>query len=689
MSLSSFYSCLLFLVIFTPAFGFASSPDAGQLTLNRLFSDHAVLQRQQELPVWGSAAPGAPVTITFAGQSCSTNASARGEWRVNLAPVDAGGPFTITAVSGAETVTVHDVLVGEVWLCSGQSNMECPVYNPEYWLYESTSGKYEAAAADYPSIRLFTVENKPSQSPRTHVSGQWKVCSPKTVADFSGVGYFFGRTLYQHLNVPVGLIDNSVGGTPAEAWTSRDTLASTPVIAPIITSFDAYLPQYDRLDREISEQLKKRDDFLKVIVTNNTGFARGWAGPEADTSAWQTLRVPGPCALNKDDGVLWFKRSVTIPARWYGKPLRLALGPVDNFDITYVNGVNVGETGSDIPESWTVSRFYTVPAGIVTSSPLVIAVRVCDIINNGGLPGPATGLFLTAVNNPDDRISLAGTWLTRKEVFLNETYAKPPYLIGAENQEAPAVLFNSRVNPLIPFGLRGILWYQGESNAERAFQYRDLFPAMVRSWRALWGKPDMPFLFVQIASYLFQSNEPTQHNWAELREAQLLSLRELSNSAMAVTIDIGEDRNIHPHNKQAVGKRLSLAARALAYNEPIEYSGPLYRSMIIESNTVRILFDHCASGLCTKADKPLKRFSIAGPDHVFKWASAKIDGNVVIVSNPDISQPVAVRYAWETNPEGCNLYNSEGLPASPFRTDDWAGLTDTNVLPAYVRERWW
>ena len=470
--------------IFPVLICFLAGPAFSTIVLPEIFSDHMVLQQQTEAPIWGKATPNKNVKLTTSWdkQTYTTVSNANGDWTIKVKTPVAGGPYSISISDGKELV-LKNILIGEVWICSGQSNMEMPLAGWGKVLdYEK-----EIAAADYPSIRLLHIQKATSTSPESNAktaSNGWQICSPATIPEFSSVGYFFGRELYAKLNIPIGLINTTWGGTIAEAWTSSQSLELMP-------------------------------DFKEALQ------------------------------------------------------------------------------------------------------------KIAEEVNT------------------------------------------------AENQKNPnrtTVLYNAMIHPLIPYAFQGAIWYQGESNANRAYQYRDLFPLMIHDWRTKWNR-DFPFYFVQLANYMKKEAEPQESHWAELREAQLQTLR-FKNTGMAVAIDIGDADDIHPKNKQDVGKRLAYIAEANTYRLPVAFSGPIYESHIIEGNKISIQFKYAETGLKTNDGKALTGFAIAGPDHQFQWATAVIEGNNVVVSSPDITFPVAVRYGWANNPD-CNLYNGANLPASPFRTDDW------------------
>jgi sialate O-acetylesterase len=636
--------------------GLACAADQPTLRLAHVFSDHGVLQRERPLPVWGWAAPGAQVSVALAGQSRTATAGADGRWSVTFNPLTAGnGPLELTASSGEATATVGDLLVGEVWLCSGQSNME---WAPNWGVLNGP--KEIAAAAGFPTIRLLNVAKNSSDTPVADITATWEVCSPETVGNFSAVSYFFARELSRGLDVPVGVIASSWGGTPAQSWTSREALSASPKLVGYVKSLDAALAAYPAAKASYDELLKNPPTLSKSDDT-------GWEKPDLAMAEWKEMALPQnweKAGLNID-GVVWFRRTLDIPVAAAGKDLVLGLGPIDDQDITWWDGEKIGSTAV-----WNEARNYTVPARLVSAGRHVIAVRVTDTGYGGGIFGKPEQL--AAHPAVGEAISLAGSWQYR---VAEVSAAKPQAPMGPGNPWLPTGLRNGMITPLIPYAMRGAIWYQGESNTGQAWQYRTLFPAMITDWRAAWGQGDFPFLFVQLANFTAAAKDPGDSDWAELRDAQLFTLRSVPATGMAVTIDIGDAGNIHPANKQEVSRRLSLWALAHSNGKQIETSGPLYTGAKIEGARIRVTFDHLGGGLVAQGGA-LQRFAIAGADKTWKWADAVIDGDTVLVSSPQVAQPVAVRYAWANNPEGCNLYNTAGLPASPFRTDDWPAVTD-------------
>ena len=484
------------------------------IKLPAVIGDNMVLQQGRPMPVWGWADPGERITVEFNGQRIANVADSDGTWKVMLEAAKAGGPFKMSLSGNTENqIILNNILVGEVWVCSGQSNMQMTVSS-------SNNADREIANANYPRIRLFSVKRTVAHEPQEDCEGEWVECTPQSIPGFSASAYFFGRLIHADLNVPVGLIHTSWGGTPAESWTTLGTLKEIPELRSIIERYGEALLGFPMAQREFERRLAE----------------------------WQKARNEGRTDLQR-----------------------------------------------------------------------------------------------------------------------------PYEPMGPYHPNRPAGLYNGMIAPLLPFAIRGAIWYQGESNAGRAYQYRTLFRAMIQDWREAWGQGDFPFLFVQLANYMQVKDEPADDSWAELREAQTMTLS-LPKTGMAVIIDIGEANDIHPKNKQDVGRRLALAAEGIAYNKDIVYSGPLYEGMCIEGDKARISFRHSGSGLITRNMEPIKGFAIAGADRKFHWADAKIEGGEAVVWSTKVPHPVAVRYAWAINPV-CNLYNKEGLPASPFRTDDWPGVT--------------
>jgi sialate O-acetylesterase len=633
-----------------------------------IIGDNMVLQQGTRIRIWGKANPGERVTVTFANESSKTVAGAEGSWQLWMAPLKAGGPFELV-VKGTNVLRIKNVLVGEVWVCSGQSNMEWPLVN-------TVRGEEEVTQAHHPEIRLFTVEHATALSPQTVVEGRWFVATPEAASQFSAVGYFFGRELYQRLKVPVGLINSSWGGTPAEAWTSFEALLTSAELKPIVERYQSSLNAPPETKETYARALAEWEEKNLYLDVENKGESLGYADPSTPTSDWEQMDLPRQfeTAGLLIDGAVWFRRIVDVPDSWAGRDLVMSLAAIDDHDITYFNATKVGSTGRETPNSYKVPRKYVVPGSLVRAGRNLIAVRVFDRAGEGGF-GRGGGMSIGPVDAKESElISLRGAWDYKVELALEPKrpdWGTRPAPVGAGNQNDPSVLYNAMIAPIVPFAIRGVIWYQGESNAGRAYQYRTLFPIMIRSWRSAW-RQNFPFYFVQLPNWRAAKPEPDESDWAELREAQTITLRE-PHTGMAVTIDVGEENDLHPRNKRDVGRRLALWALANTYRHKVIPSGPLFQRYIIEGNVVRLHFRH-STGLKTSDGAPPKGFAIAGEDRRFVWADARIDGRTVVVSSPLVLKPVAVRYAWADNPR-VNLYNEAGLPASPFRTDNWAGVT--------------
>ncbi|MFT3903005.1 MAG: sialate O-acetylesterase [Niabella sp.] len=627
--------------------GIASTAFA-QLKLPVIFADGMVLQQNTGAPVWGWTMPGQKVEVngSWSAKAVQAVADKSGKWMVKLPTPKAGGPYSVRIKAG-ETKILRDVLIGEVWICSGQSNMEMPVSG---WTTDTIKNSaQEIANANYPSIRLFTVEKEIAYAPKNNVKGAWSACSPSTVGPFSATAYFFGRELYKKLKVPIGLIHTSWGGTIAEAWTSEASLR-------LMGDFDKELDIVNAVNKDIAD-VRSRDsiDNLKwqaALADNRNEQAKG-----SNTSGWKTMALPGmweKAGLPDIDGIVWFKRVVNIPDAWAGKDLKLDLGPIDDKDVTYFNGEAVDSTMSGF--TWAAERHYIIPGRLVKAGSNVIAVKVIDDGGDGGMYGKAEQMVLyPATGSRSSAISLSGEW------YYQLMAVKPkPRLNTWPNQ--PSVLYNAMVAPLVPFAIKGAIWYQGESNVGRAKQYTTLFPLMISDWRKQWHEGDFPFYFVQIAPFKYGGD---QTEAAQLRDAQRRTLSLAANTGMAVTLDIGNTGNIHPGNKQEVGRRLALWALNKTYKKAgIPYTGPLYKSFEVKGNKVIVSFTNTEGGL-KSGDGTLEEFELQDADGNWKSAKAVIEGNKVVVSSDEVSKPIGVRYAFYAASVG-SLFNGKGLPASSF-----------------------
>ena len=621
-----------------------------------------VLQRDAPLPIWGWAAPGEAVQVTFRGKTyAAKTGGAAGKWTLTLPATPAGGPYELR-VKGSNELVVKDILVGDVWLASGQSNMEWPVR-------DANNAAAEIAAANYPTIRRIDVPNEAALTPQTDFGGAgWQLCSPATVGEFSAVAYYFARDLHRRdPKVPIGLITAEWGGTPAEAWTSAEALRTQPDFTDRVAAVAAMKGSISDQQADYAARIKA---WQASPAGQDQGWKNSWADPRFTAAGWRSMVLPGYWESQADDlrdfdGIVWLRREFTLTAAEAGQPAQLGLARIDDSDSTWVNGVVVGGTHGYYPK-----RVYTVPAGVLKAGRNVVTVRVVDDGGGGGIWGAGADMYLQTATR---RLPLEGPWQYHV-AYDPATQPANPFPGGP--QMLPTALYNGLIAPLIPYALKGIIWYQGETNAPRAEQYRTLFPNLIRDWRARWQQPKLPFLFVQIAGYQPNGNVPVESTFSELREAQQQALA-LPATGMATAIDIGDSTDIHPRNKQEVGRRLALQARRVAYGESaVVASGPVFNNMTISGDTVRLTFQNPRGDLVLKdASGPyLKGFAIAGADHKFVWAQGELQGNTIVLYSPAVPAPVAVRYAWGNMPF-INLYNKEGLPAPPFRTDTWPGLT--------------
>jgi sialate O-acetylesterase len=629
-----------------------------EVTLPHIFGDGMVLQRRQNIPVWGWANAGEQVSVTVGSQNQSTTADASGNWRVVFNPLEASAEAVIFRVKGSNTLNLSNVLIGEVWICSGQSNMEWTVA-------QSKDAELEIRNGNDPLIRHFFVSHHMSATPLKDLpDGRWAMCNPATVGQFTAVGYFFARQLRQELGVPIGLINTSWGGTISETWTSKAALEQHPAFAGVVPQIPADLAAETK---RINEKYAPK---LAEMIANLPKSAEIQQLRERlyNYNAWNNIQVPGFWKgeeLSSLDGAVWFRRNIVIGLDVRtDQPATLSLSSIDDADSTFINGVLVGTT-----DSYSAKRVYTIPAGVLQPGYNSIAVRVLDGWGGGGFTGHPDEMTL---KYNDITLNLAGTWKYRIESILR-------FGANLSPNDYPTLLYNAMLHPLMPYAIQGAIWYQGESNAGRAIQYRQALPMMIEDWRKHWGQGDFPFLLVQLANFRADDGNSTNggSTWAELRESQAQTLR-LPKTGMAVTVDIGERDDIHPRNKQDVGKRLAAQAMQVAYNSTGPANGPTFRTMTISGEQAVLDFDFTAGGLVAK-DGPLGAFEIAAADQRFYKAEATISGNTIVVKSQAVTQPVAVRYAWADDPVGANLYNDKGFPAVPFRTDNWTGKTERSM----------
>jgi sialate O-acetylesterase len=617
-----------------------------QVRLPRLIRDSMILQRDSKINIWGWASKNEKIRIKFDGKNFKTTTNADGKWLMQLPPMRAGGPYTMN-IDASNHLVISNILIGDVWFCSGQSNMvhQMKLHSVRY--------AEEIASAHYPEIRHFWIPTMADlNGPHDDLpTGYWKSANPQDLPEFSAVAFFFAKKIYEKYHVPIGLINASVGGTPIEAWTSEEGLKEFPGIDSTIQK---------NKDTSYVNSVTRKPPVNTDQEQTDLGMINAWYDPAYIPKEWRAINIPGyweDQGIKDLDGVVWYRREIDVPASMANAPAKVFLGRIVDADFLYLNGKMVGNTTYQYPQ-----RRYQIPTAILKPGKNIFVVRV---INNSGKGGfvPDKPYCLIAGS---DTIDLKGYWQYKVgEVF-------PPISANGNNfslNYQPTGLYNAMVAPVINYTVKGFLWYQGEANSSRAKEYAKLQPAMIADWRNKWKEGDVPFLYVQLPNFMEVNYLPSESQWAELREAQLKSLS-VSNTGMAVAIDLGEWNDIHPDRKKEVGERLALAAQKIAYGEKdIVYSGPIYQSSTIEGNNIILSFTNTGSGLITSDGDELSQFAIAGADRKFVWARAKIERDKVIVWNDNVPNPMYVRYAWADNPDNPNLYNKEGLPASPFRTD--------------------
>ncbi len=612
--------------------------------LHPLFSDNAVLQRDRAVPIWGWTTPGARVTVKFDDATQTATAGDDGRWTVSIASHAAGGPHTLRVADVGHDESRGNLLFGDVWICSGQSNMA-------YDMRSVTNYGAEVAAADFPQIRLLQVNSPVKAAPAQTFNGAWQVCSPQTVERFSAVGYLFGRELYRNLKVPIGLIDASVSGTPAQAWVSASALATIPAFKADVAAIEASAKMFGTHAEQMQTWWQN----------NDAGTKAGQQTSDYNDADWKTIEQPGNwenLGFANFDGVMWLRRTVNVPANLAGRDLQLNLGNIDDQDTTYWNGAQVGATGEFLKE-----RRYTVPGNQVKAGRNVIAVRVLDSGGGGGLAGPNLSM-----QSGDQTVTLGGAWKVKQGPELKSL---PPAPIAVDNSNQPTVLYNSKIAPLSSATVKGIAWYQGESNGDRleqAIQYRTLLPTLINDWRSKLGE-QTPFYLMQLANFREPIEQASDDGgvWPYLREAQSQAARALPNTELVVNIDLGQANEVHFPNKQEAARRLALTVLENSYGQKIEGSGPVLKSVKRVDGAIQLTFDH-AQGLNLKGDAN-RVFAVAGADLKFAWATPTINGDTVTLRSPDVAAPLTARFGWSDNPRAA-LYNGAGLPASPFRTDD-------------------
>lgn len=616
---------------------------AQNLQLPLIFDDHMVLQRNTDIKIWGWADAGTSVTVKLDDVSRTTVATTEnGRWETLLPAQKAGGPYTVTITAGSESRTLSDVYIGDVWVASGQSNMEWKLsWEVENWKEEV------ANSGDFPEIRFFEIPQATSPSPETKLpGGEWKIANPDNAGNFSAVAWYFAKLNHTNKDVPVGIVESNWGGTPAEAWTPADRLLTV----------DGYREAAKRVldpskdwEKEFANNQARQQEKFRLVGDPSIGLEAEVHTPDYDDESWERVILP---TKNPLSDVAWLRKTFTIKSKNLNT-VKLFTGDISQESFFYINGEEVGR------KSWQESNTsFEVDPSILESGTNVIAFRAVNSWNNEVWIGGKNNMYLT-VNG--DTVDLTGEWK-----YSNRIEPKMPEVIRFEWE--PGFLYNAMIHPLAGYTTQGVIWYQGESNVGANQYYNALFVAMIEEWRKSWNQDDFPFLFVQLANYLQKQEDPYDSGWARLREAQTQTLS-LNNTGMATIIDIGDADDIHPRNKHDVGKRLWLSAQKVAFGEQLVYSGPMYRGHVVEGNEIRIAFDHEGSGLMNEGDE-IQGFAIAGADKEFQWADARIEDNQVVVWSDEVDHPVAVRYGWADNPD-VSLYNEEGLPAVPFRTDDW------------------
>ncbi len=616
-----------------------------------VFTDNMVLQRDRPIKIWGWTLPGETVTVSLSGKSAAAKADSAGKWLAVLPALKVSAvPVTLSVSGGGKNASLTNILLGDVWICSGQSNMEMGIG-------AAKDAAQEIASANYPLIRLYTVPKKTAYAKEPLTHGKWEVCTPQTVSTggwggFSAVGYYFGRKLNQELNIPIGLIHTSWGGTVAEAWVSGESLSAINDFRETVRQVETTAKEGDRdFEAQMKAWWKQTD----------AGAAKGFEASDYAASGWSTMKLPTlweNAGLPDFDGIVYFRKEIELPDTAAGKEAVLNLGTIDDRDSTSVNGHWVG-----MMNAYNDNRVYKIPAGVLKAGKNVISVSVLDTGGGGGIYGTPEAMHLEVDSKT---YPLSGDWNYLKGAAL--TSLKPAPLQSADNPNIPTVLYNGMVSPLVPLGIKGAIWYQGESNSGRAAQYQKLLPTLIGDWRRQFESGEFPFYIVQLASFMGRDTEPKNDPWPLLREAQELTATQVKNSGLAVAIDIGEADDIHPKNKQEVGRRLALNALAKTYGKRMAFSGPVYKAMHTENGSVVLRFEHTEGGLKAADNSAPKGFAVAGEDKHFYWADAKIVGDTVVVSSASVPKPVAVRYAWGNNPDA-TLYNGAGLPAVPFRTD--------------------
>jgi sialate O-acetylesterase len=685
------FGCVVILVVSS-----MSASVRAEVSAACIFTDSMVLQRDKPVPIWGKGAPGEAVTVEFLDQKVTTKTGEDGRWKVALKPLATDDKGHELTVSGPDKkIVFKDVLVGEVWLCAGQSNMVWQVRN-------CANAKEEIAAANYPKMRVFQVGYAKADDhgysidpsllvksyalrPQDKCNGYWVPSNPTNAGAFSGMAYYFGRDLHKELNVPVGLIVSAVGATAIEAWMSVDQLKDIPAYHNRAVAFELLANDYlanpdghpNALEAEKARFAEQQANWFLQLDEEDPGLRNKWMDSDFDDANWGTFDLP-VSADNNPIGApvasVWFRKQVTIPSQWVGKDLEISLGVIDSADETFVNGTHVGKTWFDTKEYWKVSRKYSISAADVSTTKLLVAMRLLKVAYAMAPFGPADQMYVTLKGDAAaEHVSLTGAWRSKKAKALDPgiepriaemNKARPGGHYGQ-----PGVMHNGMINPIAPYAIRGVVWSHGGANAPMYTDYRSLLPGLISGWRQEWGQGDFPFCVVQQSDCYEQQTAPVERAaWVNLRQAQMSALT-LPNTFVVPTIGCGDSDNVHYKNKQEAGRRIMLAAMGEVYGKKDRtWMSPMYKSMKVEGNKIRLTFNF-GRGMHSRGDPPVG-FVVAGADRTFYFGQAKIEGDEVVVWSDKVPNPVAVRYAWAINPV-CNVYNDQDLPILPFTTDSW------------------
>jgi len=658
----------------------ACKTDSNKISLPTYFSDNMVLQQNSDVVIWGKASSGKKLTVeTGWGESKNTIVRKNRTWDVKFFTNNPGGPYKITIKSGREVKTINNVYIGEVWLASGQSNMEMPVKG---WLPNDPilNSAETITNADYPEIRMFTVPKTISARPLDKVKGKWEICSPETVPNFSATAYYFARKLYEELKIPIGIIHSSWGGTNAESWISGKSLINNfdefiEIISDLknaethIEIYNMWLQQFNSIDVSITDD--NVNPFTDIDLHDSY-----YSNPDLSDDEWDTMMLP---KLIEDitgpfDGVAWFRKTIDIPSNWEGQNLFISLGPIDDIDVVWYNGDKIGAT-SELGK-WNENRNYIIDGNLVNKGKALIAIRVIDTGGNGGIYGNTELMKIYPEKREKIAISLAGEWKyqiaaeLKNDILYVFEPGKTDFNLRPQKSinidaNTPSVLFNGMISPFMGYKIKGAIWYQGESNIGRASQYTGLMKILINDWRYHFRNDSLPFYFVQIAPYRYSNPNAEESAW--IREAQRRTLK-VENTGMVVTLDVGNVLNIHPADKKSVGERLAFWALANDYGKEIEFSGPIFNGKFsVKNNTISVEFNYAESGLEIRKEIP-NQFEISGDDGIFHPANVSISGNSLVLSSPRVHKPVNARYAFKNGSEA-SLFNKAGLPAATFTTE--------------------